>query len=54
VFVNAATVEAETQLPFGGTKASGNGSRDTGAAALDSFTEWKTVYFAPTEGAASA
>jgi len=47
VFVNAATVESETHLPFGGTKASGNGSRDTGVAALDSVTEWKTLYFAP-------
>ncbi len=47
VFVNAATVESETHLPFGGVKASGNGSRDTGVAALDSVTEWKTLYFAP-------
>lgn len=43
-FVNAATVEAEAQLPFGGIKASGNGSRDTGLAALDSYTEWRSVY----------
>ncbi len=54
VFVNAATVEAETQLPFGGAKASGNGSRDTGVAALDSFTEWKTVYFAPPDTPAAS
>jgi aldehyde dehydrogenase (NAD+) len=47
VFVNAATVESETHLPFGGVKSSGNGSRDTGIAALETFTEWKTLYFAP-------
>ncbi len=47
VFVNAATVAAETHLPFGGVKSSGNGSRDTGIAALDSYTEWKTLYLAP-------
>ncbi len=49
VFVNAATVESETHLPFGGIKASGNGSRDTGAAALDTYTEWKTVYVSSPE-----
>jgi acyl-CoA reductase-like NAD-dependent aldehyde dehydrogenase len=47
VFVNAATVEAETHLPFGGMGASGNGSRDTGLAALETYTEWKTTYLAP-------
>jgi len=47
VFVNAATVEAETHLPFGGVGASGNGSRDTGLAALEAYTEWKTTYLAP-------
>jgi aldehyde dehydrogenase (NAD+) len=49
VFVNAATVAAETQLPFGGIKASGNGSRDTGLAALDSYTEWRSIYLASPE-----
>jgi len=47
VFVNAATVEAETHLPFGGMGASGNGSRDTGLAALEAYTEWKTTYLVP-------
>jgi alpha-ketoglutaric semialdehyde dehydrogenase len=47
VFVNAATVDAETHLPFGGIKSSGNGSRDAGIAALDSYTDWKTLYLAP-------
>lgn len=47
VFVNAATVEAETHLPFGGTGASGNGSRDTGLSSLETYTEWKTTYLAP-------
>ena len=44
VFVNAATVEAETHLPFDGM--GGNGSRDTGLAALEAYTEWKTTYVA--------
>ena len=46
-FVNAATVEAETHLPFGGMGASGNGSRDTGLPTLETYTEWKTTYLAP-------
>ncbi|HWP35361.1 MAG TPA: aldehyde dehydrogenase family protein [Thermodesulfobacteriota bacterium] len=44
VYVNAGTIGAEIQLPFGGTKATGNGHREAGTAALDTFTEWKTVY----------
>lgn len=44
VYVNAGTIGAETHLPFGGTKATGNGHREAGHAALDSFTEWKAVY----------
>lgn len=34
---------AEVQFPFGGTKGTGNGHRETGEAALDIFTEWKSV-----------
>ena len=30
--------------PFGGTKDTGNGHREAGQAALDVFTEWKSVY----------
>ncbi|GAC1662157.1 MAG: aldehyde dehydrogenase family protein [Candidatus Acidiferrum sp.] len=44
VYVNAPTIGAETHLPFGGTKQTGNGHREAGSAALDFFTEWKTVY----------
>ncbi len=44
VYINAGTTGAEIHLPFGGTKATGNGHRDSGIAALDVFTEWKSVY----------
>ena len=44
VYINAGTIGAETHLPFGGTKATGNGHREAGHAALDSFTEWKAIY----------
>ena len=39
--VNGPTVHDEAQMPFGGTKASGNG-RFGGRAALDEFTELRT------------
>lgn len=44
VYVNAGTTGAEIHLPFGGTKGTGNGHRDSGVAALDVFTEWKSIY----------
>lgn len=44
VYVNAPTIGAETHLPFGGIKNTGNGHRESGEAALDFYTEWKTVY----------
>jgi alpha-ketoglutaric semialdehyde dehydrogenase len=44
VYVNAPTIGAETHLPFGGTKKTGNGHREAAVAAIDFFTEWKTVY----------
>ena len=44
VYVNAGTIGAEIQLPFGGTRGTGNGHREAGQAALDTYTEWKTVY----------
>jgi len=44
VYVNAPTIGAEIQLPFGGTKRTGNGHREAGAAALDFYSEWKTLY----------
>jgi aldehyde dehydrogenase (NAD+) len=43
-YVNAPTIGAEVHLPFGGTKATGNGHREAGVAALDVFSEWKAVY----------
>jgi acyl-CoA reductase-like NAD-dependent aldehyde dehydrogenase len=43
-YVNAPTIGAEIHLPFGGTKETGNGHREAGAAALDTFSEWKAVY----------
>lgn len=44
VYINAGTTGAEIHLPFGGTKGTGNGHRDSGQAALDVFTEWKSIY----------
>jgi aldehyde dehydrogenase (NAD+) len=43
-YINAGTIGAEVQLPFGGTRGTGNGHREAGQAALDSYTEWKSVY----------
>jgi acyl-CoA reductase-like NAD-dependent aldehyde dehydrogenase len=44
VYINAGTIGAETHLPFGGWKETGNGHREAGHAALDSYTEWKSIY----------
>jgi aldehyde dehydrogenase (NAD+) len=44
VYVNAPTIGAETHLPFGGTKQTGNGHREAAIAAIDFFTEWKSIY----------
>ena len=43
-YINAGTTGAEVHLPFGGTKDTGNGHREAGQAALDVFTEWKSIY----------
>jgi acyl-CoA reductase-like NAD-dependent aldehyde dehydrogenase len=43
-YINAGTTGAEVHLPFGGTKATGNGHREAGQAALDFYTEWKSIY----------
>jgi aldehyde dehydrogenase (NAD+) len=43
-YINAGTIGAEVHLPFGGTKQTGNGHREAGQAALDVFTEWKSIY----------
>lgn len=44
VYVNAGTTGAEIHLPFGGTKGTGNGHRDSGIQSLDVYTEWKSIY----------
>ncbi len=46
VYINASTIGAEIQLPFGGTKKSGIGYREAGGrgGALDMFTKWKAIY----------
>jgi acyl-CoA reductase-like NAD-dependent aldehyde dehydrogenase len=43
-YINAGTTGAEVHLPFGGMKQTGNGHREAGQAALDVFTEWKSIY----------
>ncbi len=43
-YVNHGTIGAEIHLPFGGVKDTGNGGREAGLAALDAYTEWKSVY----------
>jgi aldehyde dehydrogenase (NAD+) len=44
VYVNAPTIGAETHMPFGGVKQTGNGHREAHIAALDFYSEWKTLY----------
>ncbi len=44
VYVNAGTIGAEIQLPFGGMKSTGNGHREAGRAAMDVYSEWKSIY----------
>ena len=44
-YVNAPTIGAEIHLPFGGVKATGNGTREAGTTAINEFTDLKTVYF---------
>src|SRR5499427_2563484 len=43
-YINAPTIGAEVHLPFGGTKATGNGHREGGIGAIDFYTEWKSIY----------
>ena len=40
----AGTGTVAGRVPFGGTKQTGNGHREAAIAAIDFFTEWKTVY----------
>ena len=44
VYINHGTTGAETHLPFGGTRGTGNGHREAGHTMLDPFTEWKSIY----------
>ncbi len=46
VYINASTIGAEIQLPFGGVKATGYGPMEAGGrgGALDMFTRWKVIY----------
>ena len=43
-YINAPTIGAEVQLPFGGVKNTGNGGREAGSAAVEEFTEIKSVF----------
>jgi acyl-CoA reductase-like NAD-dependent aldehyde dehydrogenase len=46
VYINAPTIGAEIQLPFGGIKHSGSGRKEAGGrgGALDSYSRWKVIY----------
>lgn len=46
IYINASTIGAEIQLPFGGTKHTGAGPREAGGhgGALDFYTKWKIIY----------
>lgn len=41
---NGGTYGSEPHMPFGGTKQSGNGSREPGTEALDVYSSLKNVY----------
>jgi alpha-ketoglutaric semialdehyde dehydrogenase len=41
--INNSTTGAEAHLPFGGTKASGNGTRESGIWVIDAYTKWQAV-----------
>ncbi len=44
VYVNAPTIGAEIQLPFGGIKGTGNGHREAGPSAIEEYSELKSVF----------
>jgi acyl-CoA reductase-like NAD-dependent aldehyde dehydrogenase len=46
VYINASTIGAEIQLPFGGTGKSGYGHEEAGGrgGALEMYTKWKVIY----------
>jgi len=39
-----ASVTGRTFRPFGGVKEAGNGHREASHAALDTYTEWESIY----------
>jgi len=41
--INNSTTGAEAHLPFGGIRASGNGTRESGIWVLESYTRWHAV-----------
>ena len=44
ITVNLPSAGVEYQLPFGGTKGSSFGPKEQGPAALDFYSDWKTIY----------
>jgi alpha-ketoglutaric semialdehyde dehydrogenase len=44
IMVNLPSAGIEYQIPFGGVKDSSSGPREQGPAAVDFYTETKTVY----------
>ncbi|MBI5367237.1 MAG: aldehyde dehydrogenase family protein [Planctomycetes bacterium] len=44
VYVNGPTIGAESHLPFGGMKDTGNGHREASHTVYDVYNEWKTIY----------
>ncbi len=43
-YINAPTFGSEPHMPFGGVKSSGQGYREVGWAAIDAYSEMKTLY----------
>ena len=43
-YVNSSTIGSEVHLPFGGTKETGNGTREAGIEGINEFSETKTLY----------
>jgi aldehyde dehydrogenase (NAD+) len=41
--INNSTTGAEAHMPFGGVKASGNGTRESGIWVLESYTCWQGI-----------
>ena len=43
-YVNSSTIGAEVHLPFGGTKNTGNGTREAGIFGIEEMSDVKTIY----------